>query len=485
MNKKIIIYLLSRLCLVMAFALAIPAGYALVYGENSAAAFGQGIIVALVLGLILHLASRGFVWEHLTIRDGISVVLFSWLLIACLGATPYYLYGILDPASSFFESMSGFTTTGSTAIADLEIWPKSILLWRSLTHWIGGIGIIMICVALLPQFSGGASVLFNTEVTGFTNSRILPRIRTTSMVTLGIYVGFTAAETLALMLLGLSGFDAVNHAISAIATGGFSTYNASVAQFDNAAVEYVLALGMVAAGGNFALYFYMTQYGFKALWRDTEFKTYICIILSFSLLITANIMYYNGYDFSQGFRYAFFQVASFGSTTGYVSADYDQWPASSRLILGILYLVGACAGSTAGGIKVCRIVVLFKTLAAEIKSALHPQLLANVSYNGKKLAVGTLVNISRFFFLYIFIIVCLSLLLSATGLSIESSIFGVAASLSSVGPAMDALGATSNYAGVTSCGKLILCLAMLLGRLELFTVLVLLRKDFWRNTRRW
>ena len=469
----------------MAFALAIPAGYALVYGENSAAAFGQGIVVALVLGLILHLASRGFVWEHLTIRDGISVVLFSWLLIACLGATPYYLYGILDPASSFFESMSGFTTTGSTAIADLEIWPKSILLWRSLTHWIGGIGIIMICVALLPQFSGGASVLFNTEVTGFTNSRILPRIRTTSMVTLGIYVGFTAAETLALMLLGLSGFDAVNHAISAIATGGFSTYNASVAQFDNAAVEYVLALGMVAAGGNFALYFYMTQYGFKALWRDTEFKTYICIILSFSLLITANIMYYNGYDFSQGFRYAFFQVASFGSTTGYVSADYDQWPASSRLILGILYLVGACAGSTAGGIKVCRIVVLFKTLAAEIKSALHPQLLANVSYNGKKLAVGTLVNISRFFFLYIFIIVCLSLLLSATGLSIESSIFGVAASLSSVGPAMDALGATSNYAEVTSCGKLILCLAMLLGRLELFTVLVLLRRDFWRNTRRW
>lgn len=485
MYTKIIAYLLSWLSLGMGLALLVPLALAVYNDEPCVAAFTYAVLTAVGIFAVLGFYGKGADHKEVSVREGIGTVFFSWVLAAAIAALPFIYFGILDPISAYFESMSGLTTTGATSISDLEVLPKAILLWRSLTHWLGGIGIVVIFVALLPQIAGSAVYLFNAEVSGFTNSRILPRIRTTALALFAIYTCMTLALTIALMCLGMSLYDAVNHAFSAIATGGFSPYNSSVAHFDSAAIEFVISIAMIMAGGNFALYYYISQSGFKVLWKDIEFKAYIAMILTITGLITWNIVDANGFTWFEGFRYAFFQVASFGSTTGYVSYNYDEWPTFSKMLLALMYFTGACAGSTAGGIKVCRFVILIKAVLAELRRAVHPQMLLTVYYNGKLLPIATVVNISRFFFMYIFLVVVLALVLSLTGLSVEDSIFGVCSCISSVGPAFGNLGAISNFAEVPPLGKIVLSLAMLLGRLELFTVLALLRSEYWSKSKRW
>lgn len=485
MNAKVIIYLLGNISIGIGIAQIIPLIMSIAYGETCCAAFFLSIAVAAVVAWFFHQYGSGADTKDLSVREGIGTVFFAWLLAALLASLPFYFAGVLDPVSAYFESMSGLTTTGATAIANLDIVARSILFWRTLTHWIGGIGIIVLFVALLPQIAGSAVYLFNAEVSGFSNSRILPRIRTTAIALFYIYLLLTIILTGILAIEGMSTYDAVNHACSAIATGGFSTYNDSVAHFHSAAIEFSLAVFMILSAGNFALYFQVTQIGLKVLWQDLEFKSYICIIAIFTTLIATDIILVNGYSVHEGFRAAFFQVASFASTTGYVSADYDQWPSFAKLILAVSFFTGGCAGSTAGGIKVCRFIVLLKSVAAELRRTMHPQMLLNVYYNRKLLPSTTIINISRFFFVYILVVAILSLVLTLSGLNVEDAIFGVASCLSSVGPAFGSIGATSTYANVTWLGKLALALAMLLGRLELFTVLALLRSDYWRSSKRW
>ena len=485
MYTKIIAYLLSRLSLGLGAVLSLPFTYAVLNNEPCFIDFLYAIMFSGALYLALGFYGKDANRKDISVREGIGTVFFAWLLAALIAALPFMFSGILDPISAFFESMSGLTTTGSTVINNLELVPSSILLWRSLTHWIGGIGIIVLFVALLPQIAGSAVYLFNAEVSGFSSNRILPRIHTTAMALFGIYTLMTVVLIIALMCLGMNSFDAVNHACSAIATGGFSTYNDSVAHFDSAAIEFVLGFAMIMAGGNFALYYYMVQSGVKSLINDIEFKAYLGLLISVTAMITWNIVHVNDFSFFEGFRYAFFQVASFGSTTGFVSYNYDEWPAFSKLLLALMYFTGACAGSTAGGIKICRFVVLVKTVFAELRRAMHPQMLLTVYYNNRILPVSTIINIGRFFFMYVLVIVVLSFALSFTGLSVEDSLFGVASCISSVGPAFGTLGAISNYAEVTPMGKIVLSIAMLLGRLELFTVLALLRSEYWSKSKRW
>ena len=485
MYTKIIAYLLSKLCMGIGLVLLVPMSVAVLANERCFIDFIFAGMVAGVLYLLLGHYGKNADRKDISVREGIGSVFFAWLLATVIAALPFVFSGVLDPVSAFFESMSGLTTTGSTAIADLTVVPNSILLWRSLLHWVGGIGIIVLFVALLPQIAGSAVYLFNAEVSGFSNARILPRIRTTAVALLLIYSTMTIGLIVALMFLGMNLFDAVNHACSAIATGGFSPYNNSIAHYDSAAIEFVLGFAMILAGGNFALYYYVTQSGVKALWSDLEFKVYLGVLFAVTGMITWNIVQVNDFTLFEGFRYAFFQVASFGSTTGFVSYDYDKWPAFSKLLLALMYFTGACAGSTAGGIKICRFVVLVKTVAAELRRALHPQMLLTVYYNRKMLPVSTIINVSRFFFMYVLVIVVLSFALSFTGLSVEDSLFGVASCISSVGPAFGSLGATSNFAEVTPAGKIVLSIAMLLGRLELFTVLALLRSEYWSKSKRW
>lgn len=484
MNSKITILLLSKICFCLGAVMAIPLLMAFYYSEPGAWAFLKAMVAAFAVGAAGTLYSGRPSLKNITVREGIGTVVFAWLLAGIICGLPLYFFGVLGPLDAYFESISGLTTTGATVITDLEVLPKCILFWRSLLHWIGGIGIIVIFVALLPQIGGGAVQLVNAEVSGFTNSRILPRIRTTAIALFYIYSLITIILTGILVMLGMSHFDAINHAFSAIATGGFSTYNSSVTYFDNVPIEIALGIFMILAGGNFALYYQAAQGDIKALYKDEEFRAYLALMAVLVVLITCNIVLCTDkYTWLEGLRHSFFQVASFGTTTGYVSHDYEQWPSFAKMLLAVAYLTGACAGSTAGGIKICRFVVLVKTVLSDIKRSLHPQMLLTVHYGNKSLPIGTIMRISRFFFLYIMVIITLAGINAFAGMDLEEAVFGIGACLSSVGPAFGSIGATGNYAEVPSLGKLAMTVAMVLGRLELFTALALLRSEFWKSDR--
>ena len=485
MNTKVISYLLGKISVLMGAAQVINLCMALYYGEKCYLQFLFSILLAVGLGYALQFYGRDASHKDISVREGIGTVFFAWILAAGLAGLPFVFLQVLDPVSAYFEAMSGLTTTGATSISDLEVLPKSLLFWRAMNHWIGGIGIIVIFVALLPSMSGTAVYLYNAEVTGFSNSRILPRIRTTAIALFYIYLLLTIILTGILRGMGMDAYDAVYHAFSCIATGGFSDYNTSVAHFKSPMIEYALSVFMVLAAGNFAVYYQVTQNGFKALWEDLEFKVYVVMVLCFSVAIAVNIILVNGYSIENGFRSASFHVASFASTTGFVADDYDKWPSFARMMLAVMFFTGGCAGSTAGGIKICRLIVLVKTVAAELRRTLHPQMLLTVYYGKARLSMPTVMNIGRFFFVYIFVVAFLTLLTTASGVAPEEAIFGVASCLASVGPAFGSIGATGTYAELPAGAKIAMALGMLLGRLELFTALALLRSEYWRNSKRW
>ena len=485
MNTKVISYLLGKISVLMGAAQVINLCMALYYGEKCYLQFLFSILLAVGLGYALQFYGRDASHKDISVREGIGTVFFAWILAAGLAGLPFVFLQVLDPVSAYFEAMSGLTTTGATSISDLEVLPKSLLFWRAMNHWIGGIGIIVIFVALLPSMSGTAVYLYNAEVTGFSNSRILPRIRTTAIALFYIYLLLTIILTGILRGMGMDAYDAVYHAFSCIATGGFSDYNTSVAHFKSPMIEYALSVFMVLAAGNFAVYYQVTQNGFKALWEDLEFKVYVVMVLCFSVAIAVNIILVNGYSIENGFRSALFHVASFASTTGFVADDYDKWPSFARMMLAVMFFTGGCAGSTAGGIKICRLIVLVKTVAAELRRTLHPQMLLTVYYGKARLSMPTVMNIGRFFFVYIFVVALLTLVTTASGVAPAESIFGVASGLASVGPAFGSIGATGTYAELPAGAKIAMALGMLLGRLELFTALALLRSEYWRNSKRW
>lgn len=485
MNTKVISYLLGKISVLLGAAQVINLCMALYYGEKCYLQFLFSILLAVGLGYALQFYGRDASHKDISVREGIGTVFFAWILAAGLAGLPFVFLQVLDPVSAYFEAMSGLTTTGATSISDLEILPKSLLFWRAMNHWIGGIGIIVIFVALLPSMSGTAVYLYNAEVTGFSNSRILPRIRTTAIALFYIYLLLTIILTGILRGMGMDAYDAVYHAFSCIATGGFSDYNTSVAHFKSPMIEYALSVFMVLAAGNFAVYYQVTQNGFKALWEDLEFKVYVVMVLCFSVAIAVNIILVNGYSIENGLRSALFHVASFASTTGFVADDYDKWPSFARMMLAVMFFTGGCAGSTAGGIKICRLIVLVKTVAAELRRTLHPQMLLTVYYGKARLSMPTVMNIGRFFFVYIFVVALLTLVTTASGVAPEEAIFGVASCLASVGPAFGSIGATGTYADLPAGAKIAMALGMLLGRLELFTALALLRSEYWRNSKRW
>ncbi len=469
----------------MAGILAIPWFVAIYYKEDRYAEYLIAIAMALIIAAFFNHYSTPVTQNNVSVREGIGTVFFAWIMAAFLGSFPLWFLGVLDPTSAFFEAMSGLTTTGATAIADLDVLPRSLLFWRVMMHWLGGIGIIVLFVALLPQIAGSAAYLFNAEVTGFNNSRILPRIRNTAAAIFYIYLLLTIIFVGILKIEGMSLYDAIYHACSAIATGGFSNYNSSVNHFHDPVIEYTLSLFMLIAAGNFAVYYQVSQTSLEALWKDLEFKTYIGINAVIVVLIALNLIWSGQYGVEQGFRAALFQVTSFTSTTGFVSQNYDLWPAFSQLLLACTFFMGGCAGSTAGGIKICRLIVLAKATMAEMRRSMHPKMVMSVEFDHKRLPTRTIMNVSRFFFVYILIAALSALILSFSGVPVEEALFSSASCIASVGPAFGKLGATGNYAELSGLAKITLSVDMLLGRLELFTALALLRKEYWQHNKRW
>ncbi len=483
MNFRLIESVLGRLLLVYAAIMGIPLFYALLGEEPSTVPFLYTIVLTSVVGFIL--TQHGHKEGRMGVREGFAIVSGAWILTSLFGALPFYLSNAVPSyLDGVFEAVSGLTTTGASVIDNVEALSNSLLLWRSLTHWLGGMGIIVLFIVFLPKIGAGAVNLFNAEVPGPMAERVLPRIRDNAARLWQIYVGITLLQIVLLVLAGMSWFDSVNHSFATMATGGFSTKNSSIMYYNNPLIEFIIIVFMIIAGGNFGLYFLAWSRGLKHIWQDTEFRIYLAIIAVATLVITLSLWLVEG-EIIFSLRHALFQVTTIMTTTGFASADSDKWPSLAKIILFFLMFIGGSAGSTAGGIKVARLILLVKLGWAELRRAVHPRAVMSINYGGKHVDPLMLNTVAVFFFLFMAIFAIATILLSATGLEPFDAMSAVVATLGSIGPGFGVVGATTNYSSINAFGEVVLILCMLLGRLELFTLLVVLQPEFWRSRKSW
>jgi trk system potassium uptake protein TrkH len=418
-------------------------------------------------------------------RDVLLSVTLAWVLAALLGGVPFLIEGTFrSPIDSTFEAMSGFTTTGATLLSEIEAQTPSILFWRSMTQWLGGIGIVVLFVAVAPVVGFGAARLISAEVSGVTHPRLTPRIADTAKVLLTIYLSLSIAEIIALLVAGMNLYDAALHAFTTIATGGFSPKTASVGFYDSVAIEMVLIVFMALSGVSFALYYVLySRRSFGAI-RDPELLTYLGILLGTVLLVWGVLVFEGDYanDPTRALRDSAFTVTSIITTTGYVTADFDRWDTMARITLVVLMFVGGCAGSTAGGIKVVRVIVVFKTVVADLFRGIHPRAVTPLTLGNRLLSEGTRTAILGLVLAWLFIFaVATTLVASQEDLTPLTSATAVAATLNVIGPGLGQVGASESYEVVNPFGRVVLTACMLLGRLEILTALALLSPAFWKR----
>ena len=414
-------------------------------------------------------------------REGYLIVTTSWLLMSFFGMLPYLLSGTATSISdAIYETVSGLTTTGASIFPDVESLPKGILFWRSMTHWIGGLGIIVLTVAIFPLLGIGGIELFVAESPGPTSDKLHPRIRETAKRLWYIYLGLTVVCTILFELGGMTFFDAINHAMAAMATGGFSTKNTSLAFYDSAFIDYTAILFMFLAGTNFTVIYFGLTGKFDRVWKSDEFKAYTGAILAFAFFLTVPIYFYSGHDLEKAFRDTLFQVVSLITTTGFITADYTQYSSGLTLVFFMLLFLGACAGSTAGGIKFVRHLAFFKNSWLEFKRIVHPRAVVPLKINGDRVTGKIITHIMNFLLIYLMIFVTGSVIISLMGYDILTSFGAVATCLGNVGPGIGKVGPVDNFAFFDPFSKVFLSFLMLLGRLELFTILVLFTPYFWR-----
>ena len=485
MRLGVVLRVLSLISLIVSLFMIFPLALAVCDGAAGRLAFLASLAVGLLISLGFFLAGkRGTDYQQLGIHEAIAVVGFSWVIASAVGALPYLFSGAASTyADAFFETMSGFTTTGATILTDIEGLPRGLLLWRSLTHWIGGMGIIVLSLAVLPFLGVGGMELYKAEVPGPTPEKITPRVQQTALYLWGVYVLLTALETAFLTAGGMGFFDALNHSFSTIATGGFSTKNASVGHFHSAYVEWVITVFMFVSGINFSLHFLMLTGRFRGALRDEELRCYSVLTVAASVAIAFFLLRQDLFDrVEPALRAAAFHVVSLMTTTGFVTTNYDLWPEFARFLLLLLMIVGACAGSTGGGCKVVRFLLLGRQIRAEVRSLLHPRAIVNTRVNGRVVSIRSLSSVTAFFMLYIAILVLSTLVLTAFGhprLDFVASLSGVIACLGNVGPGLASLGPVENFSWLPEGVKWILSFCMLAGRLELFAVILLFVPETW------
>jgi trk system potassium uptake protein len=432
----------------------------------------------------------GFTFNYFTRKDdqknigkkeGYIIVTFTWISISLFGSLPFYLSGYIPSfTDAFFETISGFTTTGATILTDIEILPKSLLFWRSVTHWLGGMGIIVLTLAILPILGIGGMQLFVAEAAGTTATRLHPRITETAKRLWLIYVFFTGILTLLLLAGEMDLFEAINHAFSTMATGGFSTRNASIAAF-GPYTHYVIILFMIIAGTNFGLLYFLLKGQHHKLLNNEEFRFYILLILGFTVIFTISLLISHQLGVENAFRDSLFQIVSIITTTGFITANYLEWSGFLWFLLFLLMFTGGCIGSTAGGMKMVRHLLLFKNSSQEFKRLVHPNALFPTRLDGKTIAPEIIYNFLAFFLLYIVSFMIGGAIMSMLGLDFQTALGATAASLGNVGPGIGSVGPIDNYAHIPAAGKWTLSFFMLIGRLELFTVLMLLTPSFWKR----
>lgn len=483
-NYKLIVRMTSRILLLVSFFIALMIPVALFYNERLAfLGFARTLLIVSVFIFFGIFFTRKITNKELSIKGGFIFVTLSWIVIAAVGALPFIMSkSIPNFTDAYFETMSGLTTTGATILIDIEALPKSMLLWRATTHWLGGMGIVVLTVAILPLLGVDGFRLIKAEAPGPATDRLSSRITKTAKYLWGIYVALSVIQIILLMIFGMDFVDSVSHTFATMATGGFSTKNLSIAYYASPAIQYTITIFMIMAGINFSLYFRLLSGHPNIFFKDTELHYYIIIFLTTTLLITFNLYGSGIYKTAEeAFRHASFQSASILTTTGFGTADYELWGNFSQYIIFLLMFIGGCAGSTGGGIKVMRIIMLMKQSFAEIKRLVYPHAIFSVRFNNKPVAISLIHNILGFVILYIVSLLLIALVVSSGGHDIITSFTTALATLGNIGPGFGLVGPTKNYAFFQPYIKWFLSFAMMLGRLEIYTVIVLIFPSFWRK----
>ncbi len=475
-----VIHLLGFLLLFLAGAMLLPIPFSLYYGDSDYLALPISAAITFFSGLLVFKVTR--FRGDLRAKEGFAVVTLGWLVFSLFGSLPFMIYGAIPSLTdAFFETMSGFTTTGATILTNIESLPHGLLFWRSLTHWLGGMGIIVLSLAILPFLGVGGMQLFKAEVPGPTADKLTPRVTETAKILWGVYVLISAAETALLMLGGMSLFDALTHTFGTMATGGYSTKNLSVGAFNSAYIDYVIIFFMILAGANFSLHYRFLRGKYNIHLLNKEFRYFLAIIGGATVIIGIDT-YLNQYqNLVDTVRYTLFQVVSIVTTTGYGTADFEQWSYSSQFILLVLMFIGGSAGSTGGGMKVVRAYLLVKFMFSEITRLIHPHAVIPVRANNQVVPREVTMNVLGFFVLSILVFTAGVLVMAGMGLNLLTAIGATAATLWNIGPGLGQVGPTGNYAHIPMLGKWTLSFLMLMGRLEIFTVIILFSPAYWRK----
>ena len=479
MNTKMIRYILAKMLGVEAILLLLPALVSLIYGEFSGVYFliPSGILIVIYLLVGMKKPEKRTIYG----KEGMVIVASAWILWSLFGALPFTISGSIPSyLDAFFETVSGFTTTGSSILTDVEALPQGMLFWRSFTHWIGGMGVLVFVMVLTTLDKRNSMYLMRAEVPGPEKDKLVPRTMSTARILYGMYLGLTLIEVILLLLGGMNMFDSLIHAFGTAGTGGFSNYAASVGHFDSAYIDGVISIFMILFGVNFNLYFFLLIRDFKPVWKNEELRAYLGIILAAVAVITLNIsgQYPNPL---KAFRYALFQVASIITTTGYATADYNAWPMLSQCILLMLMVIGACASSTGGGIKVSRFLMVLKCIKREIKQMVHPKSISIIRVNDKKVGADVLRSLYVYLMAYAGIVVGSVLIVSIDNLDFGTTFSSVLATLNNIGPGIADVGPVGNFAEFSPLSKIVFCFDMLAGRLEIFPFLMLFTASAWNR----
>ena len=479
MNRRMIVYYLGILLLFEGVLLLVPALCDVIYREGVLKFYLPIALLSAFVGFILtRVKTRN---RTIYSREGLITVALGWIVLSLFGAMPMWLTGEFPTyIDAFFETVSGFTTTGATVLSDVEALSHATLLWRSFTHWIGGMGVLVFILAITKAASGGSGIyLMKAESPGHDVSRLVPSTKGTAKILYIIYICMTAAEIVILLFLRMSFFEAVCTAFGTAGTGGFGFYNDSFASF-SPAVQLTVGIFMMLFGVNFSCYYLLLVKRFKDFFKNEELRFYIAIMLTASLVIALNILSRFA-NFGEALLHSYFQVSSVMTTTGFTTADFNTWPELSRIIMLIVMCIGACAGSTGGGIKVARFIILGKVGIREIRYATRPKEVRSLRFNGKAISEQTIRNICSFFVLYVIVFVVSLILVSFDKMDLVSNLSGVTATLNNIGPGLEVVGATGNYGSYSAFSKLIFSADMLLGRLELLPLFVLFSPRTWKR----
>ncbi len=484
MNIKFSLHIIGNFMKFLGLLMFVPAIISLLYKENDIWAFIISALFTSAFGFILEIVTKPD--EHskeIERKEGFLIAAMSWFAASLFGAIPYLIYGVFNhPVDAWFESVAGFTTTGATALVDIEALPKGMLFWRSFSQWLGGMGIIVLGIAILPRLAVGGMQLMGLEAPGPTTEKITPRIAETAKKLWGIYVLLSIVLVVFLLFAGMPIYESILQALSTLSTGGFSPKNLSVGSFNSPLIDAIITVFMFIAGTNFVLLYWSLRGNFKKLTVNSEFKYYLSINIIVILAVTVELWSSVYPSFLEALRYGSFQVVSISTGSGFTTANYDLWPSFSKWFLLLLMFFGGCAGSTTGSIKIIRIMVLIKKGYQEIHKIIYPRAVMPLRVNRKPISDDIVSSIASFFLIYLFIFLVSTLVvLAAEDLPIITAISACAASIGNVGPGMGEVGPIGNYAELKSFTKVVLSLLMIIGRLELFTILVILTPTFWRK----